>query len=134
MISAAQAITRECRFCTNKAQSECITKRCNLHPGVWSGKRSKVRQIRAHCLECAGTPQAVAGCSGNLLRDNGNGGKCWLHPYRFGKNPARKCSEAQKRGFEVMRRRKDERGGDALCAATIDDLGFTHPTLRGGKN
>ena len=88
-MTAAQAIKKECRFCNTLPQSACVTRRCNLHPGVWEGKRSKVRQIRAHCLECAGAPDQVKSCNGKLGRKNDNGNICYLHPYRMGRNPAR---------------------------------------------
>jgi hypothetical protein len=89
MLTAAQAIRKECRFCNTQAQTECVTKVCNLHPEVWTGKRSKVRQIRAHCLECAGSTDQVKSCDGKLLRKNDNENICYLHPYRAGKNPAK---------------------------------------------
>ena len=103
--AAAQAIRLECRFCTGAAQEKCTTQVCNLHPGV-SELRSSVKKIKAHCLECAAQNigetrfEAVATCNGQLLRENGNEirwidkgglerGVCFLHPYRFGKNPLR---------------------------------------------
>ena len=87
-MTAAQAIRLECRWCNTKAQAECVTKICNLHPEVWTGKRSKVRQIKAHCIACVGSVLQVKECDGNLLRKNGNDNICYLHPYRMGKNPA----------------------------------------------
>ena len=89
VLTAARAIKLECRYCNTLSQSECITKICNLHPNVWEGKRSKVKQIRAHCLECAGTPAEVKSCDGKILRKNENKNICYLHPYRMGKNPGR---------------------------------------------
>lgn len=73
---------------------------------------SSVKFIREVCLECAARDigeteaQAVRSCTGHLLRENHNPsrwtsgtgeyfpagdtrGVCWLHPYRFGKNPDR---------------------------------------------
>jgi len=88
-MTAAQAIRLECRFCNTLAQAECITKICNLHPEVWTGKRSKVRQIKAHCIACVGSVLQVKECQGDILRKNDNGNTCYLHPYRMGKNPAR---------------------------------------------
>jgi hypothetical protein len=91
-MSAATAIRQECRSCNTLSQNQCVTKVCQLHPNVWTGKRSKVRQIKAHCLDCVGTIQQVKDCTGKLLRPNDNGNMCYLHPYRTGKNPARKKS------------------------------------------
>jgi len=93
-VSAARAIKRECRFCSGGPQSACRTETCKLHPSVFEC-RSSVKRIKAHCLECAAhgsgetRHEAVRNCSGRLLRENGNGGKCWLHPFRLGKNPNR---------------------------------------------
>lgn len=116
-MTAAQAISRECRWCNTLSQSACVTGVCKLHPGVWQGKRSKVRQIKAHCLECAGTMEQVKSCNGRVLRENGNGNGniCWLHPYRTGKNPGRvKSGSRPPSGFLA------KRAGDALPAPRID--------------
>jgi hypothetical protein len=105
MLTAAQAIRKECRFCVGAAQSHCTTTVCKLHPAVFKC-RSSVKRIRAHCLECAAQDigetrfEAIATCTGHLLRENGNTarwiaadgverGICFLHPYRFGRNPTR---------------------------------------------
>ena len=122
MITAAQAIKRECRSCINAAQSSCITKVCQLHPDVWVGKRSKVRQIKAHCLECAGSIQQAKDCNGRLLRDNGNGEMCWLHLYRMGKNPKR-TNLAAPAGLPK------NNAPDALCARRIDDRANSYGRL-----
>jgi hypothetical protein len=104
-IAASQAIRKECRVCNGSALANCASKVCKLHPGVFAC-RSSVKRIKAHCLDCAAqdigeSPRvAVAGCNGRLLRENGNEirwtdttgverGLCFLHPYRFGKNPRR---------------------------------------------
>jgi hypothetical protein len=74
--------------------SKCPTKVCKLSPEVFRC-RSSVKRIKAHCLDCTvreidGTAlKAVRACTGRLLRENGNGGMCWLHPFRLGKNPDR---------------------------------------------
>ena len=112
IVTAAQAIKRECRDCISKAQTECITKVCQLHPDVWEGKRSKVKQIKAHCLECAGTVQAVKGCSGKLTPGKGNDGACWLHPFRMGKNPHRaKSTSRPLTGIARIASERSKRGG-----------------------
>lgn len=104
-MTAAQAIRLECRFCTGAAQANCTTAVCRLHPAVFKC-RSSVKRIRAHCLDCVAQDigetkfEAVATCTGRLLRENGNAarwinydgeerGVCFLHPYRLGKNPTR---------------------------------------------
>ena len=105
VMTAAQAIRLECRYCTGAVQEKCGTRVCALHPGV-SELRSSVKKIKAHCMDCAirdlsgSVHQAVRDCTGQLLRENGNPvrwtdkdgqerGVCFLHPYRFGKNPTR---------------------------------------------
>ena len=43
--------------------------------------RQPLKAIRAHCLECVGgSSDEVKLCTAP---------KCWLYPYRFGKNPFR---------------------------------------------
>jgi len=105
-MTAAKAIRLECKWCSGAVQSKCNTKICQLHPSV-SELRSSVKRIKAHCLDCAAQDigetksEAAASCKGDLLRENGNTvrwvdgdgidrGVCFLHPYRFGKNPTRK--------------------------------------------
>jgi hypothetical protein len=105
MITASQAIKRECHWCIGTSQAQCTTKVCKLHPGV-SELRSRVKRIREHCLDCAAQDigetkyKAADTCTGRLLCENGNEvrwvdsagverGVCYLHPYRFGKNPNR---------------------------------------------
>jgi hypothetical protein len=105
VLTAAQVIRKECRFCIGAAQTNCTTTVCNLHPAVFKC-RSSVKRIRGHCLYCVAQDidetayKAVATCDGHLLRENGNTarwtdanglerGVCFLHPYRFGKNPTR---------------------------------------------
>lgn len=116
-MTAAQAILKECRTCNGGPQSTCISRICNLHPDVWEGKHSKVRQIRAHCLECAGSVPQVKTCSGKLLFHGDNGNICYLHPFRFGKNPARpKSASHPPVGFQK------KHGPQGLYDARIDDL------------
>ena len=118
MISADKAIRNECKFCQPRLQmtpEKCYSQVCQLSASVWDGPKSRVKQIRAHCLECAGSVQAVEECKGNILRDNGNGGICWLHPYRFGKNPARKAaplSDRKKKALEGLRKHQFRARGE----------------------
>lgn len=42
---------------------------------------SPLKAIRKHCMDCSGTTTEVRLCT--VIT-------CWLHPYRFGKNPYRK--------------------------------------------
>ena len=92
-MTAAQAIHKECRACTGNARSKCISATCKLRPENFK-YRSSVKRIAAHCRECAISDsgrslKAVKYCTGQLLRENGNGKMCWLHPFRMGKNPNR---------------------------------------------
>ncbi len=92
-MTAAQAIKRECRDCIGTVQANCASATCKLHPSAYRC-RSSVKRIKAHCLECAAKDagsvhQAVRDCTGHLLRGNGNGKMCFLHPYREGHNPDR---------------------------------------------
>jgi hypothetical protein len=120
MISADKSIRKECKFCQpgkDMTPEKCCSSVCQLNPGVWEGGRSRVKQIRAFCLGCAGTPQAVEECGGRPLRENGNGSVCWLYPYRFGKNPARKSiiqTAGHKKGLQTMLKRKRDVPGEAV--------------------
>ena len=104
-LTAAKVIRKECRFCIGAAQANCTTTVCKLHPNVFKC-RSSVKRIKTHCQDCAvrdlsgSVHQAVRDCTGRILRENGNPvrwtdkdgqerGVCFLHPYRFGKNPTR---------------------------------------------
>ncbi len=52
--------------------------------------RSPLKAIRANCIECVGASNEVKLCSSK---------KCFLFPFRFGKNPylKRNLSEEQKK-------------------------------------
>lgn len=115
-VTAARAIGRECNSCCpgqRMTPSKCPTKVCKLSPEVFQ-YRSSVKRIKAHCLDCAvreldGTAiKAVRACTGRLLRENGTGGMCWLHPFRLGKNPDRPrrtpAPDLGKKGAEVLAR------------------------------
>lgn len=120
MISADKAIRKECKFCIpgkDMTPEKCSSEVCQLCGGVWEGPKSRVKQIRAFCLDCAGSVKDVEECKGLLLRDNGNGGICWLHPYRFGKNPARKPlkqTEGHKKGLQAMIKLRRKDAGEAV--------------------
>jgi len=120
-LTAAQAIRKECRFCTWTAQANCTTKVCKLHPDVFKC-RSSVKRIKAHCQDCAvrdltgNIHQAVRDCTGELLRDNGNEKICSLYPFRFGKNPTRtKYPSPPKRKPSVI----PNRGRNTAAGSTI---------------
>ena len=99
MVTASQAIARECNWCMGHNWRDCDSRVCKLNDEV-SELRSRVKRIGAHCLDCAGTPAEVKKCLGDVARENGNPsrrtdrvgtehGMCWLHPFRFGRNPGR---------------------------------------------
>jgi len=106
MLTAAQAILKECWSCIGNSRSKCASRVCKLRPENFKC-RSSVKRIRAHCLDCAAldigeTPaHAVKTCIGKLLRENGNGKMCWLHPFRFGKNPNRPKRTSPPQGFAL---------------------------------
>jgi hypothetical protein len=140
VLTAAQVIRLECRFCTRTAQAKCTTKVCNLHHGV-SELRSSVKKIKAHCMGCAAQDigetrfEAIATCTGHLLRENGNTarwtdadglerGVCFLHPYRLGKNPTRRrmSPETRAKRSEVLakhRPRHCKRGPYSSVGSTV---------------
>ena len=120
--TAAQAITRECWWCSGVSPKKCWTIACKLSPVAFQC-RSSVKRIKLHCLECAARDikeserHAVQTCTGHVIRENGNPvrwnekdgaehGVCWLHPYRFGKNPARKPMSEENRLKAAERGRK----------------------------
>ena len=133
-VTAAQAIGRECKSCCpgqRMTPSKCPTKVCKLSPEAFQC-RSSVRRIKAHCLDCAvreidGTAlKAVRACTGRLLRENGNGGTCWLHPFRLGKNPDRPrhtpAPDLGKKGAEVLAKYRRGQRPDIGNRVRIDDL------------
>lgn len=104
MLTPKQAWIKECRWCSNCPPGRCLTTVCKLSPVFIFP--STLQRIKAHCLNCAAQdthetkPQAVKTCNGHLLRENNNTdrwmsdegerGICFLHPFRFGKNPTYK--------------------------------------------
>ena len=97
---------KECRWCSGCKPYDCITQICSLSPNVLENI-STLKRIKAHCLDCAAldigeSPQlSVKKCDGHILRENHNSdrwvdkdgvnrGLCFLHKFRFGKNPNRK--------------------------------------------
>jgi hypothetical protein len=115
-LTASQAIRRECRRCGGVTPEQCWTRICKLSPNVYEC-RSKVKRIRAHCLDCAAldigeTPfQAVKSCNGLLLRGNPGGNVCFLHPYRFGKNPNRPKYKLTSANLAFRSRRREQKQG-----------------------
>jgi hypothetical protein len=128
-MTAAQAIRRECKWCSAVTPEKCDAKMCKLSPKVFEC-RSSVKRIRVHCLQCAAQDigetahEAVKTCEGRLLRENGNAvrwadsegterGVCFLHPYRLGKNPYRPKRKAPpgqgQRGAEALAKYRRER-------------------------
>lgn len=102
-LTAAQSIKAECRSCKGGGRWDCESKVCYLNkPGL-----SALKRIKLHCVECCGGVKAeVADCTGRLLRENGNGKHCWLHPFRLGKNPYREKSPGRPENFAQNRREK----------------------------
>lgn len=84
-MTPARSIRLECRWCSNCKSVDCISKVCKLK----DVSLSHLKRIRAHCLDCVETRQEVKECTGKLLYEDR---LCYLHPYRFGKNPNRKPS------------------------------------------
>ena len=95
MSGPVYAIGRECYACMGSIRriedrEYCPSTSCNLWPYRLGRKPDHMdspplKAIRQHCLECAGSSQEVASCTGRLL----SGDICQLHKYRFGKNPKR---------------------------------------------
>lgn len=79
-MTPARAIRLECRWCSNCKTIDCISKVCKLK----DVSLSPLKRIRAHCLDCVETRQEVKECTGKLLFEDR---LCYLHLYRFGKNP-----------------------------------------------
>lgn len=80
-----RAIRRFCLDCTGGRKEEvvfCPVEVCPLHAlrhgCVPPDRPTRLAHVRAKCLECAGSPEAVSACS---MR------KCALHPYREGVEP-----------------------------------------------
>ena len=121
LLTPSKAIRKECRWCKGGGRWKCESKVCYLNkPGL-----SALKRIKLQCVECCGGVKAeVAGCTGQLLRENGNRENCWLHPYRLGKNPYRKKSLGRPENFSQKRR---EKGPSKPPESTIGSEGELFP-------
>ncbi len=80
-MTPAKAIKLECKWCGGSVRSfKCDSDICKLN----DKSLTPLKRIKAHCLDCVETRQEVKVCSGKLLFENR---LCYLHSYRFGKNP-----------------------------------------------
>ena len=72
--------------------------------------RQPLKAIRAHCLECVGgSSDEVKLCTAP---------KCWLYPYRFGKNPFRAPpSEKQRESARRLSQKRQNNDGFVDLAA-----------------
>jgi hypothetical protein len=76
------------------------SKPCPFYEYRMGDKRIPVRVFRRFCLECMGGRQDfVSECETS----------CPIHPYRFGKNPARKGQGASKEAMQKARESKLKR-------------------------
>jgi hypothetical protein len=90
--SPAQTIQAHCHYCVQSRKDSDVEnctghlvfasgKPCPFYEYRMGGKRPSVKVMRKFCLECEGdSKEAVKECSI---------GDCLIHPFRFGKNPAR---------------------------------------------
>lgn len=82
--SPSKAIKQECYWCLGEVRGRtCQSKICKLN----DKSLSKLKRIKAHCMDCVETKQEVKDCTGRLLHETR---LYYLHPYRFGTNPKRK--------------------------------------------
>ena len=85
-MTPARAIKLECKWCSGyegiRKAVTCDSDICKLN----NKSLSPLKRIKAHCLDCVETRQEVKNCIGKLLSEDR---LCYLHPYRFGKNPKR---------------------------------------------
>ncbi|MCK6468633.1 MAG: hypothetical protein L6Q53_10610 [Candidatus Brocadia sinica] len=80
----AQAVRLECKWCIGMVKgAKCESEICKLK----DKSLSFLKRIKAHCLDCMETKQEVKNCTGKLLSEDR---LCYLHPYRFGRNPRQK--------------------------------------------
>jgi hypothetical protein len=90
--SPARTIRAHCHYCV-QSRSDSEVENCTGHIVFATGKpcpfyeyrmgnkRPSVKVMRKYCLECmGGSKEAVKECETE---------DCLIHPYRFGKNPAR---------------------------------------------
>ena len=87
--TAAKAIRQHCLWCcceNSHSVSQCPANTCAVH-AYRRGFRdqdapalTRLKSIRARCLDCVGTAHAVSACEITT---------CDLFPFRFGKNPHR---------------------------------------------
>jgi hypothetical protein len=84
-LSPSRAIKKECQWCLNNRFPDCGSRVCILK----NDELTPLRKIRKHCLDCAGDSFAeVKACDGKVLYPEPH--TCYLHEFRFGKNPRRR--------------------------------------------
>jgi hypothetical protein len=118
MITAKQAILKECQDCCGTVQfrSMCSSPNCALSEAREFKSSSSVKRIKTHCLECCPekTIHGVKDCDGKLIGGvTGDPRICHLHPFREGKNPfkpKRAIPETQKQLLLTHRFVKNVRG------------------------
>ncbi|MDN3515357.1 MAG: hypothetical protein NG747_13295 [Candidatus Brocadia sp.] len=79
----ARAIKQECHWCLGEVRGRvCHSKICKLNDNTLPN----LEKIRLYCLDCVETKQEGKDCTEKLLSEPS---PCYLHPYRFGRNPKR---------------------------------------------
>ncbi len=77
-----QAIRRECRFCQRTTPDRCRSS-CVLNKRT-SPRKTPLGRIRAYCREVCPGYRCIGG---DQLWIIGTSERCWLFPFRNGRNP-----------------------------------------------
>jgi hypothetical protein len=117
-LTPRRAVDKECRWCRGGGRWQCESKVCALSD---SGSCT-LRKIRRHCLDCAGSPEAVRQCEGRVTGGLDGPHICPLHDFRLGTNPRRK-GEGGRRGGTPLKICSVPPHSAGTLAARIDDLG-----------
>lgn len=114
LFPAGVAIRKNCRWCNGGDNPKsCPTGRCALYEfrlsEVRDASTTRLKAIRAHCLDCAGSAEEVRTCTAyKPFLDNP---ACLLWPHRFGKRRVTEEYREARRAQANKQRREPGQGG-----------------------
>lgn len=118
-----EAIRKTCLACMGGSYTEvaeCVETECPLFAYRFGkrpthGRYSPLSAIRARCLYCLETSQAVSECASHDNKLGSGYDNCPIYPYRFGRNPKLKnkrgkgfSAEAMLKGRKIANQRRKE--------------------------
>ena len=115
-LTARETIRKNCRRCNgNENPASCPVTSCPAFPlrltKAEPGAESGLRTIRALCLDCAGSVDAVRSCDAGTPSSDGEVPACILWPYRDGKRDVTEEYRDARRSQANKQRREPGTGG-----------------------